>query len=72
MGAGRQQRMAAMKVISEHVRSLELTMSNTNIACNVGAQIDPKDIDYLETQRGGYSAENGDRTYGVFNVVPAL
>ena len=43
---------------------------NTNIASNVGPQIDPKDIDYLETQRGGYSAEYGDRTYGVFNVVP--
>jgi outer membrane receptor for ferrienterochelin and colicin len=43
---------------------------NTNIASNVGPQIDPKDIDYLETQRGGYSAETGDRTYGVFNVVP--
>ncbi|HEV2687419.1 MAG TPA: TonB-dependent receptor, partial [Bryobacteraceae bacterium] len=43
---------------------------NTNIASNVGPQIDPKDIDYLETQRGGYSSEYGDRTYGVFNVVP--
>jgi hypothetical protein len=42
---------------------------NTNIAANVGPQFDPKDIDYLEVQRGGYSAENGDRTYGVFNVV---
>ena len=43
---------------------------NTNIASNVGPQIDPKDIDYLEVSRGGYSAEDGDRTYGVFNVVP--
>jgi len=43
---------------------------NTNIASNIGPQIDPKDIDYLETQRGGYSAAYGDRTYGVFNVVP--
>ena len=43
---------------------------NTNIASNVGPQIDPKDIDYLEAQRGGYSAAYGDRTYGVFNVVP--
>src|SRR5215468_142640 len=42
---------------------------NTNIASNVGPQFDPKDIDYLEVQRGGYSAEFGDRTYGVFNVV---
>src|ERR1039458_6887100 len=43
---------------------------NTNISSNVGPQVDPKDIDYLEVQRGGYSAESGDRTYGVFNVVP--
>jgi outer membrane receptor protein involved in Fe transport len=42
---------------------------NTNIASNVGPQFDPKDIDYLEAQRGGVSAEYGDRTYGVFNVV---
>ena len=43
---------------------------NTNIADTVGAQFDPKDVDYLEVQRGGYSSEFGDRTYGVFNVVP--
>jgi hypothetical protein len=43
---------------------------NTNIASNVGPQIDPKDIDYLETERGGYSSSYGDRTYGVFNAVP--
>ena len=43
---------------------------NTNIASNVGPQIDPKDIDYLEVQRGGYSSVYGDRTYGIFNVVP--
>lgn len=43
---------------------------NTNIADTVGAQFDPKDMDYVEVQRGGYSAENGDRTYAVFNVVP--
>jgi outer membrane receptor protein involved in Fe transport len=43
---------------------------NTNIASNVGPQIDPKDIDILEAQRGGYSSDYGDRTYGVFNVVP--
>jgi outer membrane receptor for ferrienterochelin and colicin len=43
---------------------------NTNIASNVGPQIDPKDIDYLETERGGYSSAYGDRTYGVFNVIP--
>ena len=43
---------------------------NTNIASNLGAQIDPKDIDYLEVQRGSYTADVSDRTYGVFNVVP--
>jgi hypothetical protein len=43
---------------------------NTNIASNLGAQIDPKDIDYIEIQRGSYTADTGDRTYGVFNVVP--
>jgi hypothetical protein len=42
---------------------------NTNIASNVGPQFDPKDVDYLEVQRGGYNAEYGDRTFGVFNVV---
>jgi outer membrane cobalamin receptor len=43
---------------------------NTNIGSNLGAQIDPKDIDYLEVQRGSYNADVGDRTYGIFNVVP--
>jgi hypothetical protein len=43
---------------------------NTNIASNLGPQFDPKDIDYLEVDRGSYGAELGDRTYGVFNVVP--
>jgi len=43
---------------------------NTNIASNLGPQFDPKDIDYLEVNRGSYWAEFGDRTYGVFNVVP--
>jgi outer membrane receptor protein involved in Fe transport len=43
---------------------------NTNIASNVGPQIDPKDIDYLEADRGGYSAVYGDRSYGIFDIVP--
>src|SRR6266404_5334094 len=43
---------------------------NTNIASNLGPQIDPKDIDTLEVQRGSYAADFGDRTYGVFNVAP--
>ena len=47
-----------------------IAIPNTKIASNVGPQIDPKDIDELETQRGSYTAEVGDRTYGVFNVLP--
>jgi TonB-dependent receptor-like protein/carboxypeptidase family protein len=43
---------------------------NTNIASNVGPQFDPKDIDVVEIQHGGESAEYGDRTYGTFNVIP--
>lgn len=43
---------------------------NTNIASNLGPQIDPKDIDYLEILRGSYDADYGDRTYGMFNIVP--
>ncbi len=43
---------------------------NTNIAANLGPVIDPKDIDYLEIQRGSYEADYGDRTYGIFNIVP--
>ncbi len=43
---------------------------NSNIASNVGPQFDPKDIDYLEVERGSNQAEFGDRTYGIFNVVP--
>lgn len=47
-----------------------IPIPNTNIASNVGPQVDPKDIDYLEADRGGYSAAYGDRTYGVFNAIP--
>ena len=47
-----------------------IPIPNTNIASNLGPQIDPKDIDYLEVQRGSYDAEYGDRTYGIFNIVP--
>jgi len=42
---------------------------NTAIAQNLGAQFDPKDMDYVEVNRGSYGAEFRDRTYGVFNVV---
>ena len=47
-----------------------VSIPNTNIATNLGPQIDPKDIDYLEVQRGSYEADTGDRTYGAFNVMP--
>jgi len=43
---------------------------NTNIASNLGPQVDPKDIDAIEMQRGSYSADFGDRTYGIFDVLP--
>ena len=43
---------------------------NTAIAQNLGPQFDPKDMDYVEVNRGSYSADFGDRTYGDFNVVP--
>jgi len=43
---------------------------NTNIASNLGPQIDPKDIDYIEVLRGSYDADYGDRTYGMFNIAP--
>ena len=47
-----------------------VAIPNTKIASNVGPQIDPNDIDSLETQRGSYASDVGDRTYGVFNVLP--
>jgi len=43
---------------------------NTNIAANLGPQIDPNDIQDLEILRGSYGADYGDRTYGIFNIVP--
>jgi outer membrane receptor protein involved in Fe transport len=47
-----------------------IPIPNTNIAGNLGPQIDPKDIDELEVLRGSYDADYGDRTYGIFNIVP--
>jgi hypothetical protein len=43
---------------------------NTNIAENLGPAIDPQDIQTLESERGSYQADEGDRTYGIFNVTP--
>jgi len=47
-----------------------VAIPNTKIASNVGPEIDPKDIDTLETERGSYAADLGDRTYGIFDVLP--
>lgn len=47
-----------------------VSIPNTKIGANVGPQIDPRDIDQLEVQRGSYASDVGDRTYGVFNVLP--
>jgi hypothetical protein len=47
-----------------------VAIPNTKIASNVGPQIDPKDINSMEVQRGSYDADLGDRTYGMFNVLP--
>ncbi|MGC2163528.1 MAG: TonB-dependent receptor [Silvibacterium sp.] len=47
-----------------------VALPNTNIASNIGPQIDPKDVDYIQADRGSYDADLGDRTYGVFDVVP--
>ncbi|HLI63343.1 MAG TPA: TonB-dependent receptor [Terriglobales bacterium] len=47
-----------------------VAIPNTNIAANLGPQIDPKDIDYLEVLQGSYDAGYGDRTYGIFNIAP--
>ena len=47
-----------------------VSIPNTKIASNLGPQIDPKDIDSMEILRGSNDADLGDRTYGMFNVLP--
>ncbi len=47
-----------------------VNIPNTNIASNIAPQIDPKDIDYLEVDRGSYQSSLGDRTYGIFDIAP--
>ncbi len=42
---------------------------NTSIAANVAPLVNPKNVAELEVERGGFSGEYGDRTYGLFNVV---
>ncbi len=43
---------------------------NTNIAENLGPAINPEDIQTLGIERSSYAADEGDRTYGIFNVIP--
>ena len=43
---------------------------NTNIASTVGPQFNPRDVSYMQAETGSYSAEYGDRIYGLFNVAP--
>lgn len=43
---------------------------NTNTGVDVGTPFYINDIDYLEAQRGSYSVEYGDRTYGLFSIIP--
>ncbi len=43
---------------------------NTNIAENLGPVLNPQDVETLGIERGGYLADEGDRTYGIFNVIP--
>jgi len=42
---------------------------NTSIAVNVAPLVNPKNVAELEIERGGFSGEYGDRTYGFFNAV---
>jgi hypothetical protein len=43
---------------------------DTNIATSLAPHVLPQDIDYVEILRGSYDAEYGDRTYGMFNILP--
>jgi hypothetical protein len=43
---------------------------NTNIAENLGPELNPQDVETLGIERGSYLADEGDRTYGIFNVIP--
>jgi hypothetical protein len=43
---------------------------STNIGVDIGTPFNLNDITYLEAQRGSYSVQYGDRTYGIFSLVP--
>jgi len=41
---------------------------NTNMSSNVGRVLDPKDIEEVQVNEGGYGAQSGDRTFGQINI----
>jgi len=43
---------------------------DTNIATSLAPRVVPGDIDDVEVLRGSYDAQYGDRTYGMFNILP--
>jgi hypothetical protein len=43
---------------------------DTNIATSLAPRVNPRDIDDMEILRGSYNAQYGDRTYGMFNILP--
>jgi hypothetical protein len=43
---------------------------SSNGGVDVGTPFNLNDVSALEAQRGSYSAEFGDRTYGIFGIVP--
>jgi len=43
---------------------------DTNIATSLAPRVAPRDIDDVEILRGSYGAQYGDRTYGMFNILP--
>lgn len=45
-------------------------LPSTNTGVDVGTPFYINDIDYLEAQRGSYAVEYGDRTYGIFSIIP--
>jgi hypothetical protein len=54
-----------------HVRAIGgVPIPNTHIVSDVGRRSIRRISTTLEAQRGGYSAAYGDRSYGVFDVVP--
>jgi hypothetical protein len=42
---------------------------NTNMSSNVGRAMDPKDIEEVQINRGGYGAQTGDRTFAQVNIL---